>query len=139
MKISAAKCTLVLASIYQKSDPAVIQQQALARLYLQAPKQPAPGIEMAINHHLKKRHVKIYLAASSLPSPSFQPGDAELCLWKRTAPALVGMLLPAGLELDGGQGSLPRPCGGFSSLSGQVSKAKNKSMTVCGKGRGQQQ
>lgn len=113
MKTAAAERTLVLASIYQESDPASIQQQALAGLYLQGPKQPSPGIEMAINHYLKKLHVKIALAASSLPSPSFQPGNAELCLWKGTAPALAGMLLPAGLVLHGGQDPLPGPTAAF--------------------------
>lgn len=131
MKIAAAKHTLVLASIYQESDPASIQQQALARLCLQAPKQPAPGTETAIKPYLKKLHLKISLAASSLPSPSFQPGDAELCLWKRTASALV-----AGLVLDGGQGPLPGPTSAFPVRQVREVKRRTKAQLCAGRGRG---
>jgi len=91
---------------------------------------------MAKNHYLKKLHVKIALAASSLPSLSFQPGDAELFPWKGTAPARAGMLLPAGLMLVMGR----VPSQATAALPAcQVRGAKNQSGTACGKGKGWQQ
>lgn len=122
---------MILASVYQESDPASIQQQAVARPYLQAAKKPTPGIEMAINHYLKKLHVKIALALC-LP-PAFNLVMLGSAYGNKPGRDAASSRAGAGWQA----GSPPRPHSCFSSLSGQVSEAKNKSMTVCEKGQQQ--